>query len=190
MVRCSPLDQSLLEKTKLSKALVKLVKRGPDQIGSLAQSVLDAAAKNSKERLSEDKTAKSTDSAKNIAVKQAQISRTPETTTLKRPRDSEALSKKGSSGPTIKSSAQTATSRTSSLPANKLGSPASKVGSTLKNEAKSVTPSISNGVSAPKIKHVATKPSSIFATLQSASKKPGTSNAAQKAVQAGEIKSK
>ena len=189
MVRCSPLDQSLLDKTKLAKALVKLVKRGPEKTGGLAQSILDAAAKNAKGKVSDEKDGKVAESTKASTVKHAQPSRAAETTTgLKRPRESEMLSKKSPSAPATKVTNQTAASKVNSLTINKVSSPASKAGSLLKGDAKSATPPISNGVTAPKIKHVTTKPSSIFATLQSASKKPGTSNAAQRAVQSVEAK--
>ena len=183
MVRCSPIDDSLLEKTKLAKALQKLVKRGNEKIQNLAQSILDAAAKKAKGKANDEKESGLAESTKGLTLKQAQPSRALESaTSLKRSKDSETLPKKGSSAKT------TVPGKLGSVIANKQSSSAVKAGSLLKSDAKITTPPVTNGVSATKIKHVTAKPSSIFATLQSASKKPGTSNAAQKAGQNGDVK--
>ncbi|MCJ1475153.1 hypothetical protein MMC13_003813 [Lambiella insularis] len=174
MARCVSLDQKLIEVLKLDKALPKLVKRSEERLKVLAQRILTNAEQHSRQKSGESKISQAVDVSKSgTSSVSSSLGRS-----LERQRDAAApaviVPKKGTSVISTKLSAQNLakTAGTSSkgvLP----GKESSKPSNT------SALPT-----AAPKIKvnHVTTKPS-VFSSLQSASKKPGTSNAAQKAAQ-------
>lgn len=183
MVRCTTIDRALIEKVKLDKVLPKLIKKGDEKIKALAQKVLDSVAlskpkdaTNKPSPVPVNGTSKSTGSASSSSSASARTS-----DFLKKQRDG----------------------ITPTLPAKKLVPPLSKPGSVA--SAKSGTISIkgaqvlkevaaaksvasattTNGPTGKvKVNHVVPKTSTFFSSLQSASKKPGTSNAAKAAQQA------
>ena len=159
MTRCTTIDQSVLEVTKVEKVLPRLVKRGDDQGKRFAQKVLDNAADVSKQKLAEEKSVQGQEAnAKanpKLSNNGAQSSNPNET--KPRPVDT----KKGDKGG-----------------ANKSGSGSESRQPPTKVEAKSGTKISSADASSTKAKTntITPKPSGFFSSLQSASKKPGTSS--------------
>ena len=179
MVRCTTIDRALLEKVKLDKVLSKLIKKPDEKIKALAQKILDSVASSSK--------------AKDVPNKPSPVpvngvsKGTTASSSAARP--SESLRKQRDNA-------------TPTLPAKKAAAPLSKPGSVvsaksaaissrgaqaLKEAAAAKAATNNTAINAPAIKvkvnHVVPKTSSFFANLQSASKKPGTSNAAKAAQQ-------
>ena len=149
MTRCVSIDASLLEQTKMDKVLPRFVKRGDEQGKILAQKILDNAAKAKTQKSSVVESAAGINGAINGAP------------SIKQAR---AGSKEGSKP-------QTSATKESQADVHGKASKSSLAG-------KSTTP---NGESETKVKAAptATKPTGFFAGLQSASKKPGTSNKAK-----------
>ena len=191
VIRCSTVDQSLLEKTKLDKALTKLLKRGDDTVKALSQEALDCVARYTKQKESEVKTAQkpingltrgSIPNDANVSeVRGAQHSNS-----LKRQRENNAPSLQ----PAKKVATTASTSKPSTNPPNKAAGVSNKGKSIPKSDPKSATSNTSIINSKTKVNHVVAKPSTFFSSLQSASKKPGTSNAALKAAQQGDGKNR
>ncbi|MCJ1326469.1 hypothetical protein MMC10_003133 [Thelotrema lepadinum] len=184
MVRCTSMNQALLEKTKLDKVLPKLVKRGNEATQKLVQSVNKIVSLNS-----------GTESARIQAKPVKQETKPPHVTTTsgtgllngaKRPKEL----------PPARKSVSTGQSKSTSVNSSK-GAVSSKSNTGLtqtlatKADLTKGTPSSSNPLaSTQKTKPVVPKPTSLLTGLQSASKKPGTSIASQKSSQAGDTKSK
>lgn len=147
--RCVSIDASLLEQTKMDKVLPRFVKRG-DEHGKLwAQKILDNASKAKTQRNTGIELASGVGSTPNGASSNKQPS-AGLIETLK-PRTS-----------TAKELAVDGSSKTTKLPlTSKAGAPNGE-----SDTSRKAAPS-------------GTKPSGFFAGLQSASKKPGTSNKAR-----------
>lgn len=185
MARCVTVDPVVLEKTKLDKLLLKLIKRSEERIKVLAQQVLSNAEQHSKHKTGDSKSAQIEEASKpgapNFSNSPGRASEP--VSTLKRQREATApvviVSKRGAS---VNPSKQSGQPSAKAIGAAGKGTPATK--ETSKTSGVSTLP-----IAAPKIKvnHVTTKPS-VFSSLQSASKKPGTSNAAQKAAQQNDAK--
>ena len=159
MTRCTTVDQSVLEVTKIEKVLPRLVKRGDDQGKRFAQKVLDNAADVSKQKIPDEKAAKSQE----INATNAKLS-TDGT------RNSTSSENKNSRSIDAKKSDKGAANKTPpSSEARQLPT---------KNDAKTgtKTPSTDTSSQKPKASTVTSKPSGFFSSLQSASKKPGTSS--------------
>ena len=184
MTRCTTVDQALLEKTKLSKVFPKLLKRSNEKIKSLAQKVLDSAESVSKQPASENKSSTNVDPVKKTTSVSAStnVRASVQANGVTRPREitSSTIStlRKPISGPSVASKQSPAVSGKNAIAAAKGTQPAKSDG-----KASTLTTSSGNPSTKVKINHVVAKPTSLFAGLQSASKKPGTSNAAQKAAQ-------
>ena len=167
----------MLEKTKLDKVLPRIVKRGDDQGKLLAQRVLDNAEKVAKKKMA-DGTPPQPQEFKGTAMikppssisrssdaisgtKKIRADETPGAQSLKR----QAISASLSGGTT------TTLTKAPGIMSNKH--------QPVKADQKVATKSTTSAP-APKVKtnHVVAKPSAFFSSLQSASKKPGTSNAA------------
>ena len=185
MTRCITVDQAMLEKTKLDKVLVRVVRRGDDQGKRLAQIVLDNA-----EAATKKKTADGTP-LQPPSFKGTAMTRPPATG----PRASEASSSSKkprsdqvSDTQSLKKQA-TSTSQLGQV-STKLAGAASDKHQTVKVESKLAAKPIVSATPVPKIKtnHVVAKPSAFFSSLQSASKKPGTSNAALQSTKSKEGK--
>lgn len=146
MTRCTTIDQSILEMTKVEKVLPRLVKRGDDQGKRFAQKVLDNAAEVSKQKTADETTAQSQDI--NGAI--------PSETKNARSTDA----KKGDKSLATKMASASDARQSSKVDA--------KVGTKM--------PSADASSTKVKANPVTTKPSGFFSSLQSASKKPGTSS--------------
>ena len=169
MSRCITIDQALLEKTKVDKALQRLTKRGDDQGKTLAQKILDNAAAVSKQKSLESKGDQSSELKQSATFKKpASIPRPESSLGLKRQRPGDIPILQ----PAKKQAVVTAAARNTGVFGKKQ--------LPTKSETKLATNAPSINTPAPKVKatHVVPKQSNFFSSLQSASKKPGTSNAA------------
>ena len=181
MTRCITLDQAVLEKTKVDKVLGRITKKGSDRVKALAQKVLDNAAANNTQRSNDTKPALSQGVKEKAGVKvQLPASRAVDAVVgMKRQRESESAAVQ----PAKKINGSAATTSSVSAPTKNLGS-TSKRTQLSKTDAKAAPPSTSSTPAPkPKANHIVAKPSGFFSSLQSASKKPGTSNAALQSAQ-------
>ncbi|KAL8779917.1 MAG: hypothetical protein Q9213_006715 [Squamulea squamosa] len=165
----------MLERTKMDKVLPKIVKRGSDQGKPFAQAVLDNAATASKQKSIDSKSSKSSDNRPST-----ETSLESKKTSLGGLAGPQAQKKPPSTNATTPSNSVLAGVKGSNLTARKPSS----------TDPKAVDKGAIATTTAPKVKTnvVAPKTSSFFTSLQSASKKPGTSNAALKAARLKESK--
>ena len=158
MTRCTTIDHSVLELTKVEKVLPRLVKRGDDQGKKFAQKVLDNAASVSRQKVTEDKSAQGQednagsgkvlgDGARNSNSNDTK----PRTVDVKK--GDKAVANKTTSGSDVR------------LPPSKVDA-----------KAGTKPPSADASSTKPKINNATGKSSGFFSSLQSASKKPGTSS--------------
>jgi len=183
MARCTTLDQSLLERTKLDKLLPKLVKRGDEKIKSLGQQILDNVEQSSKQKPADSKSAQTVESKAGSLSTQGRASEL--VASVKRQRDNASPAVTG-----LKKGTSTSLSKPGAAAAIKATGGLSKASHPVKTEAKSSASSTASTIPAKvKVNHVVAKPS-VFSSLQSASKKPGTSIAAQKAAQQSDGKTR
>lgn len=176
MTRCVTLDQAVLEKTKVDKVLARITKKGIDRVKALAQKVLDNAAANNTQKSNDTKPALSQGLKEKAGVKvQLPNSRAVDAVVgLKRQRESESAGVQ----PAKKINASAATAPSAAALTKNPGS-ISKRTQSLKTDIKAAAASApSTPAPKPKANHIVAKPSGFFSSLQSASKKPGTSNAA------------
>lgn len=184
MIRCTTVDQELLEKTKVDRVLQRLSKRG-DQEGKLAaRKIVENAATVTRQKtaqgnpsqasasveprvksngLNQSSLDKSRPSEMNVVVKQ------PQTTTA-------PLTSQVNQRPKTGATASVVTAAASSKPSTSKA----KKQPTGKADSNPVAKPTSAPAAVPKVKnnHVSAKPTNFFMSIQSASKKPGTSNAA------------
>lgn len=167
MTKWTSIDLAILEKTKLDKVLPRLVKRGDDQCKLLAQRILDNATTASKQKRTDGKV--------------SQIQETRETVKSKPPFNNNVRASDSKLAQPIK---KLATASTMPLGANSISSTkatgiSGRTNQSTKTDSRA-TKTAAAIVPAPKVKtnHIVAKPSAFFSSLQSASKKPGTSNAA------------
>ena len=150
IARCTSIDASLLEQTKMDKVLPRFVKRGDEQGKVLAQKILDNATKAKPQKPSGVEATAGVGSAPNGV------------SSNKQPRAGSAeISKLRAT--TAKESAGDGSNRASKL--NLAG--------------KVAPPNGESDTTKPKAAPTTLKPAGFFAGLQSASKKPGTSNKAK-----------
>ncbi|KAL9035645.1 MAG: hypothetical protein Q9180_004752, partial [Flavoplaca navasiana] len=170
MSHCVTIDQAMLERTKMDKVLPKIVKRGNDQGKTFAQAVLDNAAAVSRQKSLDSKTSKPVDN-------KLSGGKSPD-------------NKKPSSGETVGSQAPKNTTASSNgvLTGTKGGNLTAKKQSGTDAKASSKGPVPATTVPKVKTNVVAPKATSFFSSLNSASKKPGTSNAALKAAKLKDTK--
>ena len=157
MTRCTTIDQSVLELTKVEKVLPRLVKRGDDQGKKFAQKVLDNAANVSKLKIAEDKSTQGQETNAGSAKLLGDGARHSISTDAKRSIDP----KKGDKGVTNKQAS---------------GSEARLLPTKIDPKAGTKTPSADASSAKAKVNNATAKPSGFFSSLQSASKKPGTSS--------------
>ncbi|KAL8686751.1 MAG: hypothetical protein Q9218_006892 [Villophora microphyllina] len=180
MARCVTIDQAMLERTKIDKVLPRIVKRGDEQGKAFAQKVLDNAAAVSKQTPLDSKSPPFSDSKDNVAKKPVTGSKAP-TEVSSGARKPQISGEVGLQSLKKTASANAATSSVSAAANVRAGGLLSKKTSTTDNKAadKGSVPASA----AAKIKTTSVAPkttTSFFTSLQSASKKPGTSNAALK----------
>lgn len=161
LARWTSVDQATLEKTKLDKILPKLIKKGDLQGKALAQQILDSAANPVKP----SNTAARAPS--NIAAKVAgSIQRPASATNPGKPLTNDVkaslLAKKDAASTALPQKPLTATQIKKQLLDKKTVKPGPK-------PASAAVPPVKV-----KTNHIAAKPSPMFASLQSASKKPGS----------------
>ncbi|KAL8999544.1 MAG: hypothetical protein Q9169_001632 [Polycauliona sp. 2 TL-2023] len=163
MSHCVTIDQAMLERTKMDKVLPKIVKRGNDKGKAFAQAVLDNAATVSKQKSLDSKAPKISSNGVIVGT----------STDIKKP------SIGGAVGPQVPKNV-TASSNSVSTAAKGSNLATKKPSAT---DSKALNKGSAAAAAVPKVKTnvVAPKATSFFSTLQSASKKPGTSNAALKA---------
>ena len=181
MTRCTTLDLAVLAKTKIDKVLPRLVKKGDEEGKELAQRILSNAAANSKQKDPDGKPAHileakekdgKTSAFAKPSVDPSRVSNA--VPGIKKPRARDNLSpqpvKKLSNA--VSASSGAAPAKSTSL-LGKRQQPANKVDpkAAVKSPPASAPPKVKNN-------HISAKPSGFFSSLQSASKKPGTSNAA------------
>jgi hypothetical protein len=181
MKKFTTMDTAMLEKTKNDKILTRFVRKGGDTIKQLAKSILDNAAASTKAKREKQEKPERQDSKEHSApptkptpTVQVVISNGPSVTGIKRPREAD-----GSDQPVMKRTVTpangktTATKPAAAVAKKAVGQNGASAQAQVKQEAK------------PKANIVTPKPTtSLFNTLMSASKKPGTSNAARAAAAA------
>ncbi|KAL8749528.1 MAG: hypothetical protein Q9184_006773 [Pyrenodesmia sp. 2 TL-2023] len=183
---CMTIDQEVLERTKMDKVLPKIVKRGDEQGKIFAQKVLANAAAASKQKSLDRKSSQSSEYKDATAKKALGGSKTSSESTIAAKKSQVS----GEAGLHLTKKGITASAATSS------GSAAANVkgGSLAFRKASATEPKAADKgaptASAAKVKTnvVAPKATNFFSSLQSASKKPGTSNAALKSAKTKDVK--
>ena len=160
MTRCVTIDQSILEKTKMDKALPRLVRRGDDQGKKFAQEILDNAASITKQKATGGKTTSNGVSTK-PSINGPRISDANEAKTA-RPEVKKPSTTSNKSSNTTTSNRQIALMLARQQP-RPMQNPHLKYWEL-------------NHANKPKANVITTKPSAFFSSLKSASKKPGTSS--------------
>jgi len=178
MSRWLKIDQETIEKTKLDKLLSRLVKKGDDQVKVLAQKLLEKFGLSAKKTVSDSKSVQSQASKDSIMNKLSTDGpRSSDSASgIKRPRPNDT-----SGSPPNKKQAGLANGTSTSSNAPKTVSLLEKRRQqAAKAESKSTgkTPLSAAVPERVKAHHIAAKPSTFFSSLQSASKKPGTSKSA------------
>ena len=182
MSRCITLDQAVLERTKVDKVLGRITRKGDDRVKALAQKVLDNAAATNTQKSNDTKAALSQGIKDTAGVKvQLPSSRAVDAVVgMKRQRESEFAGVQ----PAKKANASTATASSIAAPTKNTGTISKRTQpSKLDTKAAPLSTSTSMPAPKPKANHIVAKPSGFFSSLQSASKKPGTSNAALQSAQ-------
>ncbi|KAJ5480559.1 Zinc fingerCCCH-type [Penicillium desertorum] len=156
--RFSTLTEDLLQKTNLSKLLPKFLKKGGQQVKDLTQKILDNAAASTKLKQDGEKSAKEESHPKSVSADQPKGD-----TGVKRPREMDSNLQPGAKRMAVPNTVKDV----------------NKVAPAGNGPAKGAQSSKPNGAAAlrPKANIVAPKPTSLFGTLSSASKRPGTTNA-------------
>lgn len=188
MTRCITIDQAILEKTKLDKVLPRIVKRGDDQGKLLAQKVLDSAEAVTRKKAA-DGTPPQPQEFKGTAMNKPSTSNPRSSDSVsgtKRLRVDEASGIQSLKKQAISTSQSGQATTTLTKVPGILGNKHQPV----KIDAKGAAKANASAVPAPKVKtnHVVAKPSAFFSSLQSASKKPGTSNAALQSTKSKDAK--
>jgi Zinc finger domain len=177
MVCFTTMDEDMLEKTKTSKILTRLTKKAGAEVKALAQSVLDHAALASKK-----KAANATKSEAAESPKADLDQRNGTTAGIKRPRDGEAgnlpATKRNVVLPTIKQASKPLALQNAER--KKLESAKAK---TIPTTLKPPTTTAPSAISKPAMTTTTLPKATVspFSSLISASKRPGTSNAARAA---------
>lgn len=190
MTRCSTVDQELLEKTKVDRVLQRLSKRGDKQGKLAALKILENAAAVTKQKIGQVNSAQIQGSTELRAKNNGSIQPSSERS---RPSDGNVDVKQSQSNdpPAGQTSQKFARSGASTLGAS---STALSKSAGLKGKKQQSGKADPKPMPAPapvaKVKnnHVSAKPTNFFMSIQSASKKPGTSNAALLSAKAREGK--
>ena len=168
----------MLEKTKLDKVLPRVIKRGSEKGKVFAQKAQDNISAASKQKALDSKTVQLTETKGDSVARATTASsqNVGEMSGFKKPIANGSVGQQS----VRKTGAANAATTSSAVAVNTKSS-----GSiTKKPPTESRTPTTAKPTTTPtnapktKINHVPAKPSAFFTSLQSASKKPGTSNAA------------
>lgn len=169
VVRCTSTTAALLEKTKLDKILPRLAKKGNDAVKDMLQKIEETVKANT------EITAADTPKAEDVKLEKSAIVSANATKVM--PKAKAKVTTLGS----IPKSMTIVGNAKSSIPAKNSADGVTKAPS-LKADVKKTDPKAKIVSELSKAKPIAPgRTPSVFAGLQSASKKPGTSNAAQKA---------
>lgn len=178
LARFTTVDEDVLQKTNVAKLLPRLSKKGSQTVKSLSQEILDNAASSTKRKQGHE-TAKS-------PPKEEPVSRSP----------TSSATSSGKDRPELAGSKRPRESESNGLPSTKrvLAAPQPKnngirPASTGAGAAKRPQETGQDGkgtaiASRPKANIVAPKPTNLFGSLSTASKRPGTSNAERAAAAA------
>lgn len=176
LARFTTADEDMLQKTNVAKILVRLPKKAGQTVKALSQEILDNAAAATKRRQGQETVRsppKEESASKSPTPIIASSENRPELAGSKRPREGE------SNGlPSTKRVLVTSQTKNGAKPANAVAS-AAKGPQESGQDGKAATVA-----SRPKANIVAPKPTNLFGTLSSASKRPGTSNAERAAAAA------
>ncbi|KAK5162404.1 hypothetical protein LTR04_003851 [Oleoguttula sp. CCFEE 6159] len=179
--RCTTLTNQALEKTYLAKVLPKFAKRGDITTMALVKRITDAASAGTKKSAVSGKTVKPAETkTKDVKTKSPPSAATPPSTVIgvKRPRPGDA--------PTGQPPKRVASGGVPSNPANpappKSAATLGKRPVPVVSTAKTLLSANATITAKPKAQQVVAKSPSLFSSLQSASKRPGTSNAVKAAV--------
>lgn len=177
LARFTTVDEDVLQKTNVAKLLPRLSKKGGQTVKALSQEILDNAAASTKRKQGQD-TAKSPpreESARKSPTSYAASSDKdrPELAGSKRPRDGESNGLPSTKRVLVTSQTKNGTKPVSSE--SGAGKPPQEAGQDGKGTV---------AASRPKANIVAPKPTNLFGSLSSASKRPGTSNAERAAAAA------
>ncbi|KAJ5815863.1 Zinc finger CCCH-type [Penicillium robsamsonii] len=156
--RFSSLTEDMMQKTNLSKLLPKFLKKGDQQVKDLTQKILDNAAASTKRKQESEKPAKEESTPRASSADQPKGD-----AGVKRPREADSNLQPGAKQRAVTSNLKDV----------------NKLASTGNGQAKGTQSSKPTGAAVlrPKPNIVAPKPTSLFGTLSSASKRPGTTNA-------------
>ena len=193
MTRCTTVDQEILEKTKVDRVLQRLSKRGDQEGQAAARKILENAATVTRQKNSQGASSQVSGSTelrvKNNGLNQSSLEKSRPSDNNPGAKQSQATApatgkisqRVSKSGPTALGTGTT-TSKSTALKAKRQPS-----GRADPNPAVKPIPA---PTTAPKVKnnHVSAKPTNFFMSIQSASKKPGTSNAALLSAKAKEGK--
>ncbi|GLA77068.1 hypothetical protein AtubIFM55763_008949 [Aspergillus tubingensis] len=170
------MDEDVLQKTNVAKLLPRFVKKGGPAVKELAQKIMDNAAASTKRKLEAGKSASKDGSPKpSVADEPVPDGRGGEGTGSKRPREGE-----GNGQPATKRMVVPAHPKPAAKPNSTVVSGVSKRPQEVGQDSK---PAAANAAR-PKANIIAPKPTSLFGSLSSASKRPGTSNAERAAAAA------
>lgn len=183
----------MLGGSKLDKILPRILKKGDEEGKELAQKILQNAAIISKQKDADEKPShvqarKDKDSKHNTSVKplvdNARV--TNSVPGIKKMRGIDIPS-----GQPVKKTTDTGHALSGAAAAKSAG-PSAKRPQVVKSELKAVSKSMPTitTLNQKKANHISAKPSGFFSSLQSASKKPGTSNAALLSAKSKEGKDK
>ncbi|KAG0153538.1 hypothetical protein PDIDSM_2192 [Penicillium digitatum] len=167
--RFSTLTEDLMQKTNLSKLLPKFLKKGGQQVKDLTQKILDNAAASTKRKQESEKPTKEESHPRGLSADQPKGD-----AGVKRPREADINLQPGAKRMAVTNNLKDS---------NKLAS----AGNGPAKGAQSSKP-ISAAALRPKPTIVPPKPTSLFGTLSSASKRPGTTNADRAAAAAAAAK--
>ncbi|OOF94245.1 hypothetical protein ASPCADRAFT_208767, partial [Aspergillus carbonarius ITEM 5010] len=173
------MDEDVLQKTNVAKLLPRFVKKGGPAVKELAQKVLDNAAASTKRKLEAGKSGPKEGSPTKGSVADAAVDGRSDLAGSKRVREGE-----GNGQPATKRMVVTSNPKAGSKPGNP-GAPAVAKRPEVGQENKSAPVNAAR----PKANIIAPKPTSLFGSLSSASKRPGTSNAERAAAAAAAAKS-
>lgn len=177
------MDEDVLQKTNVMKLLPRIIKKGGQSVKDLAQKILDNAAASTKRKQEGSKAASTKDESPNKTPASESINDTSRSDSLagtKRPREGESNGLPATKRTVTPSTAKNGPS--AAKPGN--GNTAATKRPEGSAEAKPTTSTAAPASARPKTSIVAPKPTSLFNSLTSASKKPGTSNAARAAAAA------
>lgn len=179
------MDEDVLQKTNVAKLLPRFMKKGGQTVKDLAQKIIDNAAASTKRKQ---------EAAKAPTKEQPPVKTASDTTNgtsqtehgVKRPREGESNGLPATKRAVTPSNVKTATNTVTGASASSNATVPSKRPAEGNADAKAISAPSNGTALRPKANIVAPKPTSLFGSLASASKRPGTSNAARAAAAAKE----